>query len=223
MKCGFAVLALVVALVATCRAVVPSAAFVDWSYTNCQADAICAESIPSGVDPAVFGEMLQSYIDKRQDAGIGIISIIEPCVQLILPGDDGSCASTDCAGYQQLWLGMMREAQICAANEEWIEGHGCHCIENRICGNFLFDRSRRFDVFIALLALLGALVMAEAMWEERKRARILEKFATQLLTSSQMNYERRVILAMESQAPPPLMAARLPDSPNAFEMQPRRP
>ncbi len=223
MKRRFAVLALVTVLVATCRAVVPSAAFVDWSYTNCQTDPICAEAIPSGVDPAVFGEMLQSYIDKRQDAGIGIISIIEPCVQLILPGDDGSCASTDCAGYQQLWLGMMREAQICAANEEWIEGHGCHCIEGRICGNFIFDRSNRFDVFIALLAVLGVLVMAEAMWEEGKRARILAKLDSQVEAMSQMNYERRVILAMDAQAPPPLLAVRPPDSPNAFEMQPRRP
>lgn len=225
MKRGPAVaLVLLATLCALCQAVVPSAAFVDWSYTNCQADAICAEAMPSGADPAIFGEMLQYYIDHRQDAGIGIVSLVEPCVQLILPPDDGLCASTDCAGYQQLWLGMMREARICEPNEEWIEGHGCHCIEGRICGDGVFDRNHRVDAFIALMVTLTVLIIAEAMFEEGRRSRIMWKLAAQVAAMARMNYERRVVLAMSTQAPaPPLLVVRAPEQPNAFEMQTRRP
>jgi hypothetical protein len=192
-----AALALLALLAATCQAVVPSAAFVDWSYVNCQADAICAEAIPSGLDPVIFGEMLQAYIDGRQDAGVGVISLIEPCVQLVPPADDGLCPSTNCAGYQQLWLANMRDARVCGANEEWIEGHGCHCIEGRICGNYPFDRSSRLDVFIAGMVFGFVLLTSDTVWEELKRLRVVQKLEYQVSALQSHVYSLRVRLVME--------------------------
>ncbi len=158
--------------------VVPSTEFVQWSFTNCQADVICSLALPSGSDIDVFTEMLLMYLEMRSDMGTTIVPIIEPCVQAVLPTDPCVGCTVSCTMVQDLWLGIMREARVCHINEEWLEGQ-CRCIEGKNCHeDCIAERAVNWQAILVgtIITLTLVIVISGWIhWGQQKIAETLDK------------------------------------------------
>lgn len=166
-------LLLVLILVATAHAAIPSSALIDWSFVNCQTDPICAQALPSGNDPDLFAEMLLEYVSTRHDIGIGILDIVTPCAQPI--------TTPNCTAILALWIGMLREARLCEINEEWIAGQ-CRCIEGFNCyEDCIAERALDITALtIISIAFLVAVVagFAWVLWAMRQTNERVSKVET---------------------------------------------
>lgn len=154
--------------------VVPSNEFVQWSFTNCQADVICSLALPSGNDYDVFNEMLLMYLEMRSDMGTTIVPIVEPCLQPVLPVEPCVGCPVSCAMVQDLWLGIMREARVCHINEEWLEGQ-CRCIEGKNCHeDCIAERAINWRAILAGTVITLALVIIISGWIHRGQQKLSE-------------------------------------------------
>ena len=131
--------AVVLAVCAVALAFVAAAADDDdatlmtWSLEACQSDVPCAVhfQLPTGRPPEPyerqrFVEMMRMFLARR-DQSDGAVPMVTSCIN----GTVDNAAL--CAEVEWLWLGMMRSANVCEVNEEWVVGHGCHCEDGKHC------------------------------------------------------------------------------------------
>ena len=124
---------------------VPSPALMAQSFALCQSDTECSLNFPSGGDLLVFEQMMLSYLSRRADGGIDLVAKLEVC---------GAVSGTDCG---DMWLYQMRDARLCALNEQWVEGgSGCECISGRNCrDDCIAERSSEIWALFALIILVA--------------------------------------------------------------------
>lgn len=144
---------------------------VQWSFDACRQDPPCAarwqlsrdtDKPASAYERKKFDEMMAIFLERREDGGIGAVDIMAAC-----NADAESDAQCNTIGY--MWLGMLREAHVCDANEEWVVDHGCHCMDGKHCKVDCTDASLS-DLwsFTVAVAIIGIGVMSVFIWEVRK-------------------------------------------------------
>jgi len=174
---------LLAAIVAAAAAI--DAPFVAWSLDTCRSDPVCAArfGLPAAPDAAItsydvarFGEMMAMMTARQQDGDVGADAVLAPCA--------ADAAAPGCAMAQWMWLGMLRQAQVCATNEEWILGHGCSCIDGKHCA----DDHDSTDInslwpFTLAVAIIGVFMLVIVIWDTRK-SNEMERHATQRYADS---------------------------------------
>lgn len=217
MRCWLLVAALV-ALVASAAAA--SASFVAWSLDTCRSDPVCAArfGLPAAPDAAIssydvarFGEMLAVMAARQQDGDVGAEAVLGPCT------DDA--APPGCSMAQWMWLGMLRQAQVCGNNEEWILGHGCSCIDGKHCADD-HDSSDLASLwpFTLAVSIIGVFMLVIVIWDTRKSNEMERHAAQRYAVSLVAHYTLQAQLYLaEPAAPPPPLAAGRP-SPTALNV-----
>lgn len=163
------VLLLLMAVAAMAVPLLPSDNMTQWTYVACQADAICAEAFPSGADLVVFSDMLDFYVISRADGGIGVVELVESCVGVVPPVN-----STACDDVEQMWIWMLREAEVCPPNEEWLIDTGvCSCIEGRNCNSdCLSQQSAGIVALCIVIGVFCVLVLVVFLWESAQQKQL---------------------------------------------------
>jgi hypothetical protein len=188
---------------------------VAWSLAACQADPPCALrfDLPMGSPPTTyeqqrFAEMMAVFALHSQDGDTGAADLVAMCT-------NGS-ATDGCASVQWMWVGMLRQAQVCAPNEEWIVGHGCECLDGKQCDTDCMQRKIAdlwsLNVLVALLGLGAlALFVSDAQKFSRMRHDIddrahraaVEHYTTQAQLYAADTTATRFAAAAPAAAPPP--------------------
>ena len=163
------------ACIATLLMVVACAHAVDpvtsWSFEVCRQDPMCAArwqlalgaEMASGYEQQKFQEMMKLFLERREDGGVDAVTMVRHCAeQEAEPGDE-------CTYIRYMWLGMLREAHICATNEEWVVDHGCHCMDGKHCQEDCADAALA-DLWsiVVVVSVVGIGALAALVWEVRK-------------------------------------------------------
>lgn len=206
---AIALLATLCALVEPARATgaVPSPALMAWSFSICNADTLCSTlAFPANGDLLVFEQMMLHYMDRRPDDGTDLVAHLEVCA-LTPP-------VTECS---EMWLWQMRDAIVCDINEEWIEGHGCQCIEGRNCQeDCLALASNKSLSLIVFLVVLGVFVAVVFAWIVKNNARVFASLDAQDLRVRDLHAAVGARLYVQRTAAPPYKstASRLAPPPD---------
>lgn len=84
----------------------------------------------------------------------------------------------DVAG-DAVWLVMMRGAAVCAANEEWVLGHGCVCAAGKHCAidctQVVIADMWSLAVAVGVFGLVGLFLVVWLTQQDRELARKLEE------------------------------------------------
>lgn len=143
---------------------------VEWSFDACRQDPACAarwqlvrdttRASATAYERRKFEEMMAVFLERREDGGVGAVDMMVACA---------GKTTDECNAVRYMWLGMLREAQVCQTNEEWVVGHGCHCMDGKHCQVDCTDAALS-DLwsFTVAVGIVGVGVLSVFVWEVRK-------------------------------------------------------
>ena len=185
-----ALVLLVAALVSSALAVDMNTTMVDWSFDACRQDPSCASrwqlvrdtvrASATAYERRKFDEMMAIFLERREDGGVGAVDMMVACA--------GQSRTDECNAVRYMWLGMLREAHVCQTNEEWVVGHGCHCMDGKHCNVDCTDEALS-DLwsFTVAVGIVGVGVLSVFVWEVRKEED-LSRAVEQRLTAAANNH-----------------------------------
>lgn len=202
-----AVAALVLTLVAAVACAAPDPAFIAWSLDTCRSDTVCALRwrLPTGSAPldaydvARFGEMMAVFVARHQDSDVGYMDALATCV--------ANDSTPGCTIAQLLWLGMLRHAEICNDNEEWVLNHGCECMDGKQCvadcTQAVIDNLWPFTLAVGVL---GVVVLLFFIWDIRKANEMARVSAERFQQTLTAHYTLQAHLYLAAAAPAAISA-----------------
>lgn len=159
-----AALLVLLAAAVVCMTAAQADAVLRASETLCRSDPLCAVRWFGGVSPSAaqsserFDEMFAQALARGMDGGFGMVDVLQTCV----------LAQNCTVETQLLWLALLRQAEVCGVNEEWVYGHGCACQDGKECE---IDCAQAYisDLWSVAIGVgfVLMLVLAVTVWEAR--------------------------------------------------------
>jgi len=171
-----------------------------WSFDVCKEDPVCSErwqlsraSESTVYEHHKFDEMISLFLQRREDGGVGAVDLVANCL------DDET--NEQCDSVRYMWLGMLREAQVCATNEEWVVGHGCYCMDGKHCQDECTDAALSdlwsFTAAVAVFGIGALAVFVSEVGKEKELSRTIEA-KMDITAASYYTLQARVYAASET-------------------------